>query len=305
MVVDNYPSWSRILRQVGRPLLLFLAVAVIATILEERSRPLKPIPLPDITLSVLGAALGVLLAFRTNSAYGRWWEARQLWGRLVNNSRSLARQAVSFTRCGSDEPEPAPSPFARKLIFTQIAYVHALRCALRNQQPWDDIKEFLESGLIPGLREQQNVAAALLQQMSLCVTEAARAGFITEWRLQRMDTTLSELTDVQGGCERIKNTPMPRQYDYYPELFVKAYCLLMPAVLVQEIGWLTPIVTVLVSFVLLVLNRIGKNLEDPFENSVYGMPMTALSRTIEINLLQALAERDLPPPEQPVDGVLW
>jgi putative membrane protein len=180
-----------------------------------------------------------------------------------------------------------------------------LRCALRNQQPWDDIKEFLESGLIFGLREQQNVAAALLQQMSLCVTEAARAGFITEWRLQRMDATLSELTDVQGGCERIKNTPMPRQYDYYPELFVKAYCLLMPAVLVQEIGWLTPIVTVLVSFVLLVLNRIGKNLEDPFENSVYGMPMTALSRTIEINLLQALNEKQLPPPEQPVKGVLW
>lgn len=141
--------------------------------------------------------------------------------------------------------------------------------------------------------------------MGLSVAEAARTGIISEWRLQRMDATLSELTDIQGGCERIKNTPLPRQYDYYPELFVKAYCLLIPAVLVRELGWVTPVVTALISFVLLVLNQIGKNLEDPFNNQVYDCPMTALSRTIEINLLQAQNEKQLPPAQQPVDGVLW
>jgi putative membrane protein len=120
-----------------------------------------------------------------------------------------------------------------------------------------------------------------------------------------MDATLSELTDIQGSCERIKNTPLPRQYDYYPELFVKAYCLLIPAVLVRELGWVTPLVTTLVSFVLLVLNQIGKNLENPFDNQVYDTPMTALSRTIEISLLQALDEKQLPPAEQPINGVLW
>jgi putative membrane protein len=123
--------------------------------------------------------------------------------------------------------------------------------------------------------------------------------------LQSIDATLTELTAIQGGCERIKNTPMPRQYDQYPELFVQIYCLLLPTVLVQELGWLTPAVTALVSFVLLVLNRIGKNLEDPFENQVYDTPMTALSRTIEINLLQTLEEKSLPVAVQPVKGVLW
>jgi putative membrane protein len=293
------------MRQVGRPLLLFLVVAVISTALEKRSRTLEPIPLPDITLSVLAVALGVLLGFRTNSAYGRWWEARQLWGRLVNSSRSLCRQAISFTRCAASELEPAANRFARNLISTQIAYVHALRCALRNQQPWADIDRFLRDDIRETLREQQNVPASLLQHMGISVADAATTGVITEWRLQRMDATLSELTDIQGSCERIKNTPLPRQYDYYPELFVKAYCLLIPAVLVRELGWVTPLVTTLVSFVLLVLNQIGKNLEDPFDNQVYDTPMTALSRTIEINLLQALDEKQLPPAEQPINGVLW
>jgi putative membrane protein len=304
MVVQKNPSWLRILRQVGRPLCLFLAVSVIVTVLELRSHPFKAIPIPDITLSVIAAALGVLLGFRTNSAYGRWWEARQLWGRLVNCSRSLARQAVSFSESGERRQGEA-NQFARTLITSQIAYVHGLRCALRNQPPWEEIGPFLNPETLGALREEQNVPAALLQRMGRYAAGAADTGLITEWRLQRIDATLSEITDVQGGCERIKNTPLPRQYDHYPELFVKIYCLLLPTALVQELGWLTPLVTVLISFVLLVLNRIGKNLEDPFENQVYDTPMTALSRTIEINLLQALDEKELPPAPGPVKGVLW
>lgn len=305
MVVHDYPSWSRILRQVGRPLCLFTVVAIVVTILEKRSHPFKAIPIPDITLSLLGAVLGILLAFRTNSAYARWWEARQLWGRLVNCSRSLARQAISFTHYAGQEQHPDAAGFARGLISSQIAYAHALRCALRNQEPWSDIRQWLSKDAVEALRTQRNVPAALLQRMGLYLSEAAGAGLITEFRLQRLDATLSELTDIQGGCERIKNTPLPRQYDYYPELFVQAYCLLVPTVLVQELGWLTPLATALVSFVLLVLNRIGKNLEDPFNNEVYDTPMTALSRTIEINLLQALNEDQVPPALQPVNGVLW
>ena len=303
MVVQNYPSWFRILRQVGRPLCLFFVVAVVVTELERKSHPFKAIPLPDITLSLIAAALGVLLGFRTNSAYGRWWEARQLWGRLVNSSRSLARQAISFTDFVESRVEA--THFARTLILSQIAYVHALRCVLRNQQPWADIERFVDADIVTALKGQHNVPAALLHRMGQDAAQAAHNGLISEWRLQSIDATLTELTAIQGGCERIKNTPMPRQYDQYPELFVQIYCLLLPTVLVQELGWLTPAVTALVSFVLLVLNRIGKNLEDPFENQVYDTPMTALSRTIEISLLQTLGEKSLPAAVRPVKGVLW
>lgn len=303
MVIGRYPSWPRTLGQVGQPLALFIAFAVLITFLEERNHPFKAIPFPDITLSLLAVALGVLLAFRTNSAYARWWEARQLWGGLVNGSRSLARQAMAFGVCGEKNGEAAQ--IARRLIFLQIAYVHALRCALRNQQPWTEIEPYLDPASIADLKTRANVPYALIQQMGKCMADAANDNVLTEWRLARMDATLSEITDAQGGCERIKNTPMPLQYDYFPELFVKAYCLLVPAVLVEELGWLTPVATTLVSFVLLVMNRIGKNLEDPFENRVYDVPMTALSRTIELDLLQALNEQKVPAPMPPVRGVLW
>ncbi len=305
MVVQTKPNWLRILRQIGRPAIALCCISAVTTVLNYIDHPFKPIAIPDLTISLLGAALGILLGFRTNSAYARWWEARQLWGGLVNSSRSIARQAVSFTRDLPPGQQAAGDQFAHRLVYAQIAFVHSLRCALRKQSPWEDIAPFLGVKLMAKLQGEQNVPAALLQFMGEDVASAAHAGLLTEWRLTRLDSTLTDLSNIQGGCERIKNTPLPRQYDYYPELFVKAYCLLLPLVMVDELKLFTPLVTLLISFVFLILNRIGKNLEDPFENQVYDTPMTALSRTIEINLRQALGETQLPPPVQPENGVLW
>jgi ion channel-forming bestrophin family protein len=304
MVITTVPNWIRIARQVWLSVALFVILAVIVTLVNTTNHPFRSIAVPDLTITLLGAALGLLLGFRTNSAYDRWWEARKLWGRLVNSSRSLARQAISFSTVdGSVDPE-APDPFARELVYLQIAYVHALRCALRKQQPWEDIGPFLRPEFLAFLREQTNVPAAMLQRMGDLCVDAVGIGVLTELRLQRLDTTLSDLTDVQGGCERIKNTPLPRQYDTYPELIVKVYCFLLPFVLVDRLKYLTPAITLIIGAAFLVLNRIGKNLEDPFEDTVYDTPMTALSRTIEINLRQQLGEKDLPVPLVPVHGVL-
>jgi ion channel-forming bestrophin family protein len=305
MVVQYKTNWPRMLRQIGRFLLISFCLSIAVTALNYIDHPFRSIAIPDLTISVLGAALGILLGFRTNSAYARWWEARQLWGALVNSSRSLARQAVAFTRDLSPEQQAAGDQFARQLVYRQIAFVHALRCALRKQAPWEDIAPFLDPSLLAKLRGEQNVPAAILQRMGEDTACAANSGLISEWRLTRLDSTFTDLANVQGACERIKNTPLPRQYDHYPEIFVQAYCLLLPFILVDEAKLFTPIVTLAISFVFLVLNRIGKNLEDPFENTVYDTPMTALSRTIEINLRQTLHETQLPPPIQPENGVLW
>jgi ion channel-forming bestrophin family protein len=304
MVVQYKTNWPRILRQIGPFLLILFCLSIAVTALNYIDHPFKQIAVPDLIVSVLGAALGILLGFRTNSAYARWWEARQLWGALVNSSRSIARQALAFTRDLGAQQE-AGDRFAHHLIYAQIAFVHSLRCALRRQQPWEDIATFLPGELVTKLREEQNVPAAILQHMGEYAANAVSMGLITEWRLTRLDSTLTDLSNVQGGCERIKNTPLPRQYDHYPELFAQAYCVLLPFVLVDEAKLFTPFVTLAIGFVFLILNRIGKNLEDPFENTVYDTPMTALSRTIEINLRQTLGETQLPPPVQPEKGVLW
>jgi putative membrane protein len=111
--------------------------------------------------------------------------------------------------------------------------------------------------------------------------------------------------DSQGGAERIKNTPMPRQFDFFPRLFVQIYCLMLPVGMVENMGWYTPVGSTLVGFLFLALDKIGRDLEDPFDNTIHDVPMTAIATTIEINLRQMLGETELPPPAQPVDGILW
>ncbi len=118
-------------------------------------------------------------------------------------------------------------------------------------------------------------------------------------------SNLDELVNAQGGAERIKNTPMPKQYDYFPQLFVQIYCLVLPLALVMNMGWYTPLGSTMVGFIFLALDKIGRDLEDPFENTIYDVPLTSITRTIEVNLRQMLGETVLPPAEKPVRGVLW
>jgi ion channel-forming bestrophin family protein len=305
MVVTSTANWGRMIRQIGTPLALIAAISIVAALVNATEHPFKAIAIPDVTISLLGAALGILLGFRTNSAYDRWWEARKLWGMLVNSSRSLARQAVSFIHAPADREQQQARAHVRELVYQQIAFVHSLRLALRKQDPWGELDRLLDGLTVTSLRSEKNIPAALLQKMGERTAGLAREGFLSDLQLQRLDSTFTDLSNVQGGCERIKNTPLPRQYDFYPELLVKAYCTILPFVLVDELKWFTPFATAIIAFALLILNRIGKNLEDPFESRVYDTPMTALSFTIETNLRQALGESQLPEPVTPIDGVLW
>jgi putative membrane protein len=141
--------------------------------------------------------------------------------------------------------------------------------------------------------------------MGAMLSEARHRGWIDQWEWQAIDRTLSELMSAQGGTERIKNTPLPKQYDFFVILFVHVYCMLLPVGMVEGLGWFTPLGSTLVGFMFLALDRIGRSLEDPFENTIYDVPLTAITKTIEINLRQLLDESELPAPEAPVKGVLW
>ncbi len=304
MIVSKYPYWPRILKQTGKLLTILFLLSVVSYLLNRHGHLLRYFTIPEVAVSILGAALGILLAFRTNVAYARWWEARTLWGAMVNSSRSLARQAISFSQRADRATQAHAQAFASTLVYRQIAFVHATRCALRRQEPWTDLKPFLDAESLLSLKNERNVPAALLQQMGQQLTGAVEQRVLNDWHMQRIDSTLSDLANVLGACERIKNTPLPRQYDYYPELLIKVYCIVLPFIIVDQVGLFTPIVAVLVSFAFLVLNRIGKNLEDPFENAPYDVPITSLSCIIEINLRQALGEQDLPEQLQPIAGVL-
>ena len=155
------------------------------------------------------------------------------------------------------------------------------------------------------LRGEKNIPLTLQQWIGNLVRTCEDRGWIDSIGWQAMDRNLDDLADAQGGLERIKNTPMPKQYDYFPQLFVQLYCLVLPMGMVQNLGWYTPLGSTLVGFMFLALDKIGRDLENPFDNTIFDVPMTAICRTIEINLRQLLGETDIPSAEQPVYGVLW
>jgi putative membrane protein len=251
---------------------------------------------------MVGAALSIFLAFRTKSAYDRWWEARTLWGALVNTSRTVARQALTLMQAG--EPSHELVAAQRRLILLQICYVHALRCHLRHQNPHPELRSRLDPETVESLRAHKNIPSALLLHMGNLLRYAFERQWLDSYRWTSMDKTLTALTDIQGGCERIKNTPLPKQYDYFPRVLVTFFCLLLPFGLVEGLGLLTPIASTSLSLIFITLDRIGRDIETPFENTVHDTPMTSLSRTIEINLRQLMGDSH-PSEVHPVAGFVY
>ncbi|MGB1699951.1 MAG: bestrophin family protein, partial [Nannocystaceae bacterium] len=190
-------------------LLIFTAVSTIV-VLVGHYEGLENVTVDNLPVTVLGAALGIFVSFRTNAGYDRWWEGRKLWGRMVNASRHFATQATTYL--GGDHDGIT----ARTLVHRQIAYVHALRCVLRGEDPWKDSEflRFVASEEREALQGQSSITHALIQRHQDQLTALATTGALHELRLQSFDRTMQELLAIQGGCERIKNTPFPSGYGY-------------------------------------------------------------------------------------------
>lgn len=259
--------------------------------------------LPFGAISAFGSALAIFLAFRNNSGYDRWWEARKIWGALVNDSRSFARQVVSWVHV-DDVPrdvDPDTVEAVRKeLVHRHLAFVHGLGMHLR-QQPdlLDRIAHFLPEGERDHYEHVPNVITALLIRQGQRIAELRRQGLVEHFRHLQMDELLTRFSDIQGKCERIKNTPVPRQYDEFPRVFVLVYGLLLPFGLVGSLGWMAVPVSTVIAVLFALLEVSGRVIEAPFENNPTDTPMTSLSITIERDLRSALQERDLPPPYKP------
>ena len=303
MIVNR--SWQiwRMMKYVGKPLMV-LAVYDQIVVLVYKLLHWNWVSLPHIPLALYGSAIGVILSFRNQSCYGRWWEARTLWGAIVNNSRSWARQVVTMRSPNrSDSAELAT--MQRRMVYHQISYVHALRQHLRQLEPWKDLASTLTESELNALRTERNIPFTLQRQMAEMLQDCKDRGWIEGWQWLAMDKSLDDLADSQGGAERIKNTPMPRQYYFFPELFVNIYCLLLPLALIASMGWYTPLGSTLVGFIFLALDKIGSDLENPFENCPSDVQLTSITHTIEVNLRQLLGEAELPKAEPELKGLFW
>ncbi|MEK6396853.1 MAG: bestrophin family ion channel, partial [Terriglobus sp.] len=275
MIVPHAPQIRRLLEYVGMPLLvLFLWDGAI--VLMYKVLHWDWLALPHIPLALFGSSIGLIVAFRNNSSYGRWWEARTLWGGIVNNSRAWARQVLTAIAPLKEAEKQEVRTMQVRMVHLQIAWVHALRQQLRGLPPLDELHGLLPEDDLVLLKDQKNIAFTLQLWQSDLARKALENDWIDSLQWSSLDSTLNDLIDLQGGSERIKNTPMPKQYDFFPQLFVKIYCLLLPLGLVQNMGWFTPLGSTLVGFIFIALDKIGRDLEDPFDNTIYDIPLSAM-----------------------------
>jgi putative membrane protein len=252
---------------------------------------------PSFPLAVVGGALGIFVSFRTNSAYQRWWEGRKLWGRMINTSRHLCTQSITYL----------PKECAVESVHRHIAYVHVLRCGLRNQD------SFTDKHVLSGMQEieRQNLVGstnlnhALLNRQMELYSRLNKQETINNFEMQSLDESVRHLLDIQGGCERIKKTPFPPVYGFLATRLTQLYAILLPLTLVHDIHlWIVPVnLVICMSFQL--INEVGRVLENPFTTFWPALPLSAMSVTIERNLRQALEEESLPPAHQPIrDGTV-
>jgi ion channel-forming bestrophin family protein len=295
-----------VLPRIWRRVVITTAIAFVLTVFEETYPELR-LTLTPVPFTLIGLALSIFLGFRNNTSYDRFWEGRRLWGALVNTSRTLARQLqlylhVSSLRPGDDgEQLDRIREYQREQIHRVIAFAHALRMSLRREDPFTKLAEHLPAADVEALQKERNVPYAIVCGLSARVQTAWRRGWIDPVHIIQIDRSLIELENIQGGCERIRNTPIPFLYTVLIHRIVAVYCLLMPFGIYETVKMATPFVVMFLSYAFFGLDAIGEEIEDPFGRDLNDLPLLALSTMIEADLCVRLGE---PPPAaiEPIDG---
>lgn len=269
--------------------------------------------LPFSVAAILGSALAIFIAFRNNSSYSRWWEARTLWGGIVNSSRVFARLIITFTDSHSHQEnyqKERSEQFKKEMVYKIIAWVHALRIHLRKQGNWESLAPLLSQDEYKELLRAQHKPNYLHLISGKQIYQAMSSGILGGFDSFQMEGQMLALANYQGGCERIKNTPMLRQYDYFTRVFLYTFMALLPMALsgdFHRIGaaYLLIPVSIVISMVFAIIGKVGEVNEDPFENRITDVPLNAICNTIERDLREMLGEKNLPLPAEPENGFLY
>ncbi|WP_179405218.1 bestrophin family protein [Burkholderia guangdongensis] len=263
------------------PQLLLTAVfATVVTVLHG-TLFLWKVPLNFVPFSLIGITLAIFLGFRNSTSYARYWEARMLWGAVLNDTRSLARQATSFATDASTVP-----PFVHRLI----AFVHALRHQLRDTDPAADLRRILPPDDCERLAAMQFKPAILLRMASEWIGARHREGTLPSVAVQAMEGPMCQLSTALGGCERIANTPIPYTYAVILHRTVYLYCFLLPFGLVDAIGPTTPVVVAFVAYTFFALEALSAEIEEPFGTEPNDLALHAMSVSIEATLRETIGE---------------
>ncbi|RCR67002.1 bestrophin family protein [Larkinella punicea] len=235
-----------------------------------------PIAIP----ALVGTCISLLLAFRTNQAYERWWEARVVWGGIVNESRTFIRQLLTFL---DDSARLATIPtFARR----QMGWCYLLGQTLRGQPTEQLVKTYIPQTEQSGILGSAHGPLAVLQNQAEQLRQIYQNDQLTDIQLAQLDATLTRLTDLMGRCERLKKTVFPRTYTFYLQVFIILFTAMLPFGFVENLFFLeVPLVT-LVASAFFLIEKSAIQLQDPFENRPTDTPMTSIAAGIEESLNQ-------------------
>ncbi|VFA43243.1 bestrophin family protein [Chryseobacterium indologenes] len=263
--------------------ILFIGIFAVAIGLLDMLPWFRKISLPLNIPALLGTAVSLLLAFRTSQSYERWWEARTVWGAIVNDSRSLVRLVIQFMPAGEDK---TIKDFAER----QIIWTYALGESLRKQPFSEKVQEYLKKNTISAL----NIPNALLDAHSKQLKEVAVSKRLTDFQQMQLNDMITRLCDSMGKCERLKNTVFPRSYSVLVHILIYVFAAILPfglddSQLAIEIG-----ITFLIPIVFIAIEKTSIIMQDPFENTPVDTPMTSLAQTIEINIRQMTGEQNVP-----------
>lgn len=304
---------------------------------------------PFLPIATLGTAVAFYVGFKNNAAYDRFWEGRKIWGGVVNASRTWATMVLAYVHSApSDVPREHVDELRRELVYRHLAWVNALRLQLRRtsrffdnptrwtrermaahaahmRNDWDhELKPFLSAEELGYVSARANPATHLLSKQTQALAALRGDRHLDLFHQIEMMSLVRELYDLQGKCERIKNTPLPRQYAEFSRTFVRVFAFLVPFGLLDVFAtriteahassgvlahWLPVLPMIgassLVTWVFMAMEGIGDASEDPFERGMNDVPMNALSRGIEIDLRELLGETELPPREPKIGNLMY
>ena len=289
MLLNKRIPISYILNKVKYDLIIVLSVSLSALFVTNRYQELLP-EMPLTIPAFIGTAISILLSFKLSQSYDRWWEARKVWGAIVNDSRSLVIQLQSLTSKGNDEK-------IKKIAFRQIAWCYSLGQSLRELNPTDNLDEFISEEDLKEIKKHKNKPLALLQLNASDIKQLKETNQLDIFSQLQLDNTLVRLCDSQGKSERIKTTVFPVTYRLFLHAIIYLFVVTL-AIALRVDGLFEIPLLVAISSAFFLLEKTATHMQDPFENRPTDTAMTAITKTIEINIKQLLKETEVPKPNQ-------
>lgn len=300
MIITKNIRLSRIINNSWKTLILVIFISTLSFFFNEYFL-INYFEFPSLIPAIVGPALAFFIGFNNNQAYDRWWEARKIWGALVNDSRSWARQMVFYASASQPENENDLNNLKRRTIFRHIAFLYTLKDYLRGEKN-NYYKKFLTPKEVRSIESSSNIHNAILNNQSKDLEYMYFMDYLDGFKFIEFNKMLVNFCDEMGKSERIKNTVFPTLYNFYTRLFIWMLIISITFVSADDVGAWSILISVFVGYVFLITQSIGQLLLNPFEPIPSGISLDQITRTIEINLLETLGESNVPQPIKSVNN---